>query len=463
MCARVRASGPPPLASSSPSHLTHPFFFFFFFYSLRAAAWKADVTGLLIMLGIAVPFVAIHRTLAARDGGGGSSPANAAVASGLVLAVGGAALWRLGAHWPGVPQLAAAAAAAGDGPPSTVAGAVARAGAAGAAVVGLLSGYGAVALPRAHLASFIVPVTARDVAASEAALVRTVELAARKRKAAALAARRHAGGRAGGGGGGGGTASARGLTGLARLNPFSRGGGGGAGDAAAAVALITEAAALDALARELAADALDLRREAARARGAKTLGGRGRNALGYLLSAYCALRVLAAARDLVRGPPPPGAAADPAARLLGGALAGALAALLPTGVPPPSAAEASHYVAVALVGAVGVGSLNGFLRACRRALAAASGSRSLAAPSAAALTLCEVLGLYALSTLLLTARRLPDAHRAAVAAALGGDLDAAPYLTWFNGMLLTGVAGTAVGLAAARALKDTDGLGGGGF
>ena len=420
------------------------------------------MTGLLVMLAIAVPFVSIHRALAARESGGGGgggapSPANAAVASALVLAVGGGALWRLGARWPGVPQLAAAAAAAGTGPPSTVAGAVARAGAAGAAVVGLLSGYGAVALPRAHLAAFIVPVTPRDVAASEAQLVRTVDLAARKRKAAALAARRHAGGRAGGGGGG------KAASGLARLNPFRGGGAGGGGDAAAAVALTTEASALDALARELAADVLDLRREAARARGARTLGGRARNAVGYALSAYCALRVLASVRDLVRGPPPPGAAADPAARLLGGGLAAALAALLPSGVPPPSAAEASHYVAVALVGAVGVGSLNGFLRACRRALAAASGSRSTAAPSAAALALCEVLGLYAMSTLLLTARRLPDGHRAAVAAALGGDLDAAPYLTWFNGMLLAGVVGTGAGYAAARALRDTDGLGGGGF
>ena len=367
-----------------------------------------------------------------------STPASATVGAAAGLGVALTAFWRVAGRWPGVPA---------PGTVPKLAAAVARAGAAGAAVVGALSGYGAVALPRANLAAFVRPVTARDVAAAEAQLVRTVELAARKRKAAALAAAAHTAGRGG---------AATPATGFLGGLLTSRSGGGAA---AAATAAADDARALDALARELAADSLDARTEAARARAARTFSGRTRNALGYGLSAYCVVRVAAAARDVAR-PPPPGAAADPAARALGAALSAATRGRLAL-----SAADASHYVAVAFVGAVGVGSLQGFLRACRRALAAASGAaRGSAAPVAAALALSEVLGLYALSTLLLTARRLPPEPAAAVSAALGGAVggDGGALFKTFNIAFLLSAALTVAGLAAARAVAEPAGLGGGG-
>ena len=356
-----------------------------------------------------------------------STPATAALGASAGLAASLAAFWRVAGRWPGVPPPGSSA--------TRLAAAVARAGAAGAVVVGALSGYGAVALPRANLAAFVKPVTARDVAAVEGQLVRTVELAARKRRAAALAARA-ARSR------GGGAAAAPSHPWLSFLPTSS-------GAASTALAAADEARALDGLARELAGDALAARADAARARAARTLAGRARNALGYALSAYCVVRVFASARDLV-APPPPGAAADPAARALGAALAA-----LTRGRLGLSSADASHYVAVAFVGAVGVGSLNGFLRACRRALAAASGAaRGSAAPAAAALALSEVLGLYALSTLLLTMRRLPPEPAAAVAAALGGGVDGGPLFHTFNVTFLLAATLTVAGLAASRAVAE---------
>lgn len=117
------------------------------------------------------------------------------------------------------------------------------------------------------------------------------------------------------------------------------------------------------------------------------------------------------------------------------------------------------------------------MRACRKALSsAAAGSSkgasggsswrsrsgspgpspiSASAPLAAALALSEVLGLYALSTTLLTSRRLPLEASAAVDAALGGHLDAGPFHRAFNATFLLAAAATVAVDAVRRALADS--------
>jgi hypothetical protein len=452
--------------------------------ALRAAAWAADVRCLLFLLLIALPYTALYRALAARPRATAAGAASGA-AAGLAVAL--AAFWHFGAAWPGVPRTREADAAA----LSTLARAIARVGAAGAAVVGALSGYGAVALPRANLVAFVRPVTSADVASAEAVLLRTVELAARKRKQAALAARAHAQ-RSGGMNNSSSVAPPppppAALSFFSSLFSSNR---SASAAAAAAVELTADAAALDALARELAADALDLRSEAARARAAATLGGKVRNCLGYALSLYCVLRVFGAARELAFPPPADssptataanaadgggGGTTDPFARALGALLA---AAAERAGAPRGALtrADASHYVSVAAVGAIGVGALRAFMRACRKALSsAAAGSSkgasggsswrsrsgspgpspiSASAPLAAALALSEVLGLYALSTTLLTSRRLPLEASAAVDAALGGHLDAGPFHRAFNATFLLAAAATVAVDAVRRALADS--------
>lgn len=466
---------------------------------LRAAAWAADVRCLLFLLLVALPYTALYRALAARPRGTLAGAASGAAAA-LVVAL--AAFWHLSAAWPGVPRGGRGA----DGSSlSTLARAIARVGAAGAAVVGALSGYGAVALPRANLVAFVRPVTTADVASAEAVLVRTVELAARKRKQAALAARAHAQRGGGGGGGTNGSSSAAAPPQSSFFSSLFSSNRSASASAAAAVELTADAAALDALARELAADALDLRAEAARARAAATFGGKVRNCLGYALSLYCVLRVFGAAKELAfpssssssssaasssavststtidgrsGGKAAGGTTTDPFARALGALLA---AAAERAGAPRGalSSADASHYVSVAAVGLIGVGSLRAFMRACRKALSSAaagagkgasggswrgsssssgssgpSSSISASAPLAAALALSEVLGLYALSTTLLTSRRLPLEASAAVDAALGGHLDAGPFHRAFNATFLLAAAATVAVDAVRRALAD---------
>ena len=454
--------------------------------SLRARAWAADVRCLLFLLLIALPYTALYRALAARPRATVAGAASSA-AAGLVVAL--AAFWHFGAAWPGVPRKRDADAAQ----LSTLARAIARVGAAGAAVVGALSGYGAVALPRANLVAFVRPVTSADVASAEAVLLRTVELAARKRKQAVLAARAHA--QRSGGSSNSSASVAAPPSFFSSLFSSNR---SASASAAAAVELTADAAALDALARELAADALDLRAEAARARAAATVGGKVRNCLGYALSFYCVLRVFGAAKELAfppssdsysaaastssttagtsGGKPSGGGTTDPFARALGALLA---AAAERAGAPHGALtkADASHYVSVAAVGAIGVGALRAFMRACRKALSSAaagsskgasssswgssstSGSSpssiSASAPLAAALALSEVLGLYALSTTLLTSRRLPLEASAAVDAALGGHLDAGPFHRAFNATFLLAAAATVAVDAVRRALADS--------
>ena len=53
---------------------------------------------------------------------------------------------------------------------------------------------------------------------------------------------------------------------------------------------IGQVSGLEGLARALAVEALELRRERERALGSRTLAGHARNALGYALSAYCLVR-----------------------------------------------------------------------------------------------------------------------------------------------------------------------------
>ena len=185
--------------------------------------------------------------------------------------------------------------------------------------------------------------------------------------------------------------------------------------------------------------------------------------LTNLQNSYAAASVL---RDRIKGVEERLAAAAGAAALRAeraGAPRGAL-----------TKADASHYVSVAAVGAIGVGALRAFMRACRKALSSAaagsskgsswksssgpsssSSSISASAPLAAALALSEVLGLYALSTTLLTSRRLPLEASAAVDSALGGHLDAGPFHRAFNATFLLAAAATVAVDAVRRALADS--------
>jgi hypothetical protein len=82
-------------------------------------------------------------------------------------------------------------------------------------------------------------------------------------------------------------------------------------------------------------------------------------------------------------------------------------------------------------------SIRGFLRNMRQIFSAVrtSGSASGGATSLV-LLLSELCGVYAISSLLLIRKNVPLEHRAAIDAALGGDLEFQFFHRWFNGLFI---------------------------
>jgi hypothetical protein len=83
-------------------------------------------------------------------------------------------------------------------------------------------------------------------------------------------------------------------------------------------------------------------------------------------------------------------------------------------------------------------SIRGFLRNVRQIFSAVrtSGGGGGGSASSLVLLLSELIGVYALSSLLLIRKNVPQAHRAAIDAALGGDQEFQFFHRWFNGLFI---------------------------
>lgn len=352
--------------------------------------------------------------------------------------------------------------------------ALARSGALGIFVVAALSGYGSAALPYDCLSRFARPVEAAEVAAlgaqvdRAAAAVATKEAALRELEgprvvpggggSVDLALEEGAAGGSGflssafGGAGAPVTpapslaaaSGARGALAAARAALFGR------GRSSRAAALTAELQQQRRLLAALRDDLAAAKAARARALQARTPLGRLRNAAGWLLSAYCLYRMMAAAGSLLlrpRGAPPAG---DALARAAGAALARA-----GVDVDPERAAQGVTLLFVACVSGA---SIRGLL-AQARGLAAGKGAGAAAALRA--LLVAELLGHVAAATLLLLAGQLSERHRAALAGALGGDLPVSAFRRDFDAVFLVAASSTVALLYAkvrAKRREESDRL-----
>lgn len=403
------------LIFSSPAHST------------RVLVWRTDLIALLCLILVVTPFY--HAQTLAR--GVVPRPLALVLSCGLVSLF-LAAVWRAGHLVP--PDWREAGGSSG-----VLAAAVARVGVLGVVLVAVLSGYGSVTVPYTYISRFIRPVERGEVAAAEDRLAAARAALEGKRRRIALLELDGASNPLGG-------VAQKSNGRLAWLTGFL----GGAGRQGRALrALRAETAAMESLVAAQVHEVAELRRERLRAREARTAWGHARNALGYLLSVYCVYRMLAALRALLPGGGPV-TGKDPA-----GAVVRILLGTLSRGRITVDPAALSRAVTLLFIGAISISSLRGFLAHAQRAVTRFAGGGARGPPPV--LLTAELLGFYAVSTLLLLRRQLPVRHRAALARAMGlsalsegedwseeGTVSQDVFHAWFNRLFL----GTALGTLA---------------
>mmetsp|Transcript_2657 Transcript_2657/g.7518 ORF Transcript_2657/g.7518 Transcript_2657/m.7518 type:complete len:216 (+) Transcript_2657:202-849(+) len=127
-------------------------------YSVRYTNWTVDLTCLIFMLVVVLPFYHCYRSLCSQ----GVKQPRALFGALAFLLVFIYAIWRIGLYLPGVP------------PPEGLFGAfrlqqtIGRVGVLGVLLVAVVSGYGTVDLPYSYLSLFVRPVTQREIEALEA-------------------------------------------------------------------------------------------------------------------------------------------------------------------------------------------------------------------------------------------------------------------------------------------------------
>eukprot|EP00887_Chlorella_sp_A99_P004233 scaffold15.g4233.t1 len=344
----------------------------------------------------------------------GDAPAS--VGGLLALALFVLAFWRVGHAVPGIPGAGGAGGGLLGGllPSMSKVEAVGRVGVIGIVLVAVLSGYGSVSVPYSYITLFIRPVDKAEIAAMESQLRQAVETIVQKRKSVVLIRRELDRKAAAGGGGGGGL--------LGRLMTAVR---GRDSEALVMKRLEQEVAAMESLRQALLTDVLELKREREKALAARTLLGHCQNALGYVLCLYCVYRMFASLRALVFGED---YSSDPVSKTIGLALR-----VFSGGALSVDVQLLSQYLTLAFIGFISISSLRGFMKHMQRFFSAVGGPGNA---TSTCLFLTELLGFYAISSLLLLRRQLPLKYRAIITDAIGGELEFDAFHRFFNGLFL---------------------------
>ncbi|KAK9807389.1 hypothetical protein WJX73_010862 [Symbiochloris irregularis] len=370
--------------------------------------WRLDLVLLLLLLLIVLPFYQSLRTLRAstRFSSALAAAASAACVSALLYG-----LWRLGRSWPGVPSTAEGV--------FTLKQVVSRVGVLGTTLIAILSGFGAVNLPYSYLSLFTRPVHKLQVAAAEAQLVQATESVVRKRKQVLLAQRQYELRRRSQQSPQGARAMFGAVLGVI-TSPLR-----GSSTEPSVAQLQSEAESLAEVQRQIVFDVLDLRAKRARALETHTLLGNCKNLLGYLLSIYCLYKMFTSLRGLIFGED---LTTDPASKAIGMVLGAFSHGQLVVDVR-----ILSQYLTLVFIGGISASSLRGFLKNMSKVFFAVSGSGN---GMSLVLILTELTGMYAISSVLLIRRQLPQQYRSAIADALGGELEFEFFHRWFNSLFL---------------------------
>ena len=369
----------------------------------RALAWKVDMLVLLTLLLLVLPY--FHILLSVR--GRVQSAKWAMVLTGCIFATLSYFFWRSALLTPAVP-------AGTELSRYGLLDAVGRIGALGLIVVSVLSGYGTVSVPFTYLLLFYRPVEQGEIAAMESQMQQAG--VSKKQKADKVGQLRVD------------------LRTKKESNEYASGffskfvsaiGSAGTRKIMQDIAsLEVEISALSSLESALMADVEDLKNQRRKALLSRTMRGHAENALGYVLSMYCVFRIGTSSMALLFGED---TSSDPVSKTV------ALALGFFTSVDV-DVRLVSMYMTLAFVGFISVTSLRGFMMHMGRFFSFFRGAGLGISPVGFVLVLTELLGMYAISTLLLLRRSLPVEHRAVIA--IGGDLEFETYHRGFHALFL---------------------------
>jgi hypothetical protein len=189
--------------------------------------------------------------------------------------------------------------------------------------------------------------------------------------------------------------------------------------------LQNEVRALEGLSKALRGEVTELKRERQRAVESRTLLGNLKNILGYFLSLYCMFKILTSIRSLVFGED---FTSDPVSKVLGLVIGAFSGGQVTIDVP-----AVSQYLTLLFIGTLSAMSLRSFLKNMCKLFFAVS---SVGMGTSLVLLMTELMGLYAISSILLIRKQLPLQYRANVTHALGGELEFQFFHRWFNSLFL---------------------------
>lgn len=378
--------------------------------SLRQMLWKSDILALLFFLLAVMPYYHAFTALSSR-----LRPSRAAVGSLIVLSSFLYGFWQF--KWL-APQLPS------DSPPLqrfSMLDAVGRVGSLGVTLVAILSGYGSVSVPYSYLSLFIRPVENNEIVAMEMQLDQAKESINLKRKSIGQIKDQIERSRAAD------AASTPSI--FKKFSSFLAPMIGSTNLQQQLTDLKTEVSALESLKQALSSDLIELRKERQRALIARSLYGHLQNFLGYVLSLYCIYRMFASTAALLVGED---TTSDPVSKSLD-----VILRIFSGGTIHLDVAVFSQYLTLAFIGFISVTSLRGFMKHMQRFFSLLGASSNNI--STFVLLLSELLGVYAVSTLLLLRRQLPAKYRSSITHAIGGDLEFDLYHKWFHALFLLSV------------------------
>jgi hypothetical protein len=395
-------------------------------------AWKCDVYLTLLLLLVVIPLYVARITLRSLR----LAPRTALLAALLCWLVFLYCFWRIGDPFPLLT--------AEHGVFSTAVG-ISRVGVVGVTVMALLSGYGAVDAPKSYISYFLRPVQPDDLDRAERQLALTYDRLLARRKKLALARARAAANDAAAALAAADSASAHGGGFLRRASNLlgSAMSGAGIGSGESVASLTKECHTLESFAAALFVDVDALRAEAAQLAFARTPRGRVYNLLGYLFAAYCSYKIFMAIVNIVFDRH---ARSDPVTLGLEWALY-----LLRIDI---DIVFWSQNVSFALVGAIIVSSIRGFLQ---RVLKLFDSYSSSATAHVIVLLAAQIMGMYFVSSVLLMRMSLPPQYRAVVTQVLG-NIEFDFYHRWFDFIFVPSVLVTMAVFFVADRTRRHDGL-----